>query len=143
MRDLVFEWIIGGNSFPGKGVLVRRARHVKARCSWQNTETTLEEKVNPTGTGHLSSEVLLKTETTTSSGRFLVEAGLRQIQAFFHFTWQGNSQLVLQHGAEPDCKTAAFPQNGNSQFWLEQTNPFLRTLQCNRQREAETGALLA
>lgn len=49
---------------------------MKAHCSWQNIETTFEEKVNPTGMGHLPSEVLPKTKTTTSSDMFLVEAGL-------------------------------------------------------------------
>lgn len=76
MRDLVFKWIISRNIFPGKGVLARWACHVEAHCSWPNIETMLEEKVNPTGMGHLPSEVLLKTESTTSSDMFLVEAGL-------------------------------------------------------------------
>lgn len=76
MRELVFKWIIRGNIFPGKGILARWTRHVKAHCSWQNIETTFEEKVNPTGMGHLPSEVLPKTKTTTSSDMFLVEAGL-------------------------------------------------------------------
>lgn len=111
---------------------------------WKHTflGKIVKEKVNPTARGHLSSEVL-KIETTTTSDAFLVEAGLRQIQTFFHFTWQGNSQLVFQHRAEPGCKTAAFQKNGSSQFWPEKTIPFPENTAMQYTKEAEMGALLS
>lgn len=78
-----------GEGFPGK-VFWEDGRAIEAPC----IKTRLEEKVNPAGRGHLPSEGLLKTKPSAPSDTFLVEAGLCQIQAVFHCTWQGNSQLV-------------------------------------------------